>query len=1397
MVDVLAPKDENELAGDRGLSPSAAPQAAPPPATETPTEPSVPTETATPQPGTTESAEGIPTGDITEFLPQPVPLQFEQVPQPGYRGDLINSFDPEGEIQEELLQRQAQHGQSAFTLGLEGLEARPERLAEAFDWTKGRPIEQIREELDIPHHAGLQGQGFNFLPGSGEISERSDSVSSDLALAYTGAQSELGQHLQNSFDPERKFNTSRGILDFFTAALKFVTGVDAKQLTTPEYYRYKATPQERELIDKARSGDAGAARGFVFGKVLERLDRQYADDQIQKAYTGQKAKGIEPRELNFNLFKGNFGDFGNAGLLSSAMYLLNLPENIVMAAAGELVEVFNENIPGRERNRFLEALKGRDMGIFEQRTSDFKIFSILEPEDLKHGVKVSDYEELTGRTIPPILQSLWDSPEAIQEEYAVSKHVAKIPYFLVAGAGLIASASVDDLFYKPLTSVRKSLTGATALEALERDTRRLARVGYSPDAPDFTPAFNEAVTKVADIPDQKLLPPGLETVPNKGIVADYISKKFGAERVPPVLYEDLGEFKVLEWRDKLVPERVIKVSDAAEPNTSLDLYVRQVMEKRPIGASLSPTAEQGGRLVVRSSDALTETVVLLEKELPVEKVKRLLSPDMTPRRTGEMIIHKGDRVEFFDYNNHIDFTVDGTFWKDPEEGVKTPFKELGVAFQKFKHYLDLPQNDYKVFTTDILATSTEDFQAKLRTYQRQLGFKTVDVSGLPDDLTTAHPDQIARAQVTVPKDVEFMPENTRLVLDNRTSTAPPVSEAQAPTKTTEEWTTLEAHVQVVDELEELKTEPATTRNVSRSTQLQEKLEQSAHQQAAVVPAESIAPPSKPSEILKEVSRNPNHRVATQDVNTVKRTNAELTWVAKHHINPDTGKPFVNPNRKTPLSTAQLDQLNREYGDLFNRYGAKVDPSLSVATHVEVEPGDIRKLRRAPETIEAPSLHEEIIKKPTAVDYERLRSQSITDLGKVTNSAEFVAAKADFDRKLDRLKASMEPDELFKVEAKHNLPERLTADSDLGAKFVELQQKSKALRSSETKLTEELQSLNEIVTRSERDYDHFRQYSRKDIGSDIATRQHYESEVPSTKQPLLREDLPDTELLPNLSEDRVVFFGSNSPDDIRLSSIDEVETNDLGLGLLGFTDSRLADSYTLRTRQLNAIPMGQGKPKVYAVNTSKLQLLDGLEKLPKFAKEALIDAIDTRLGKGTAETLIDINADIGDLLTTLKSSLANTSELDYRTIIDALQTKLYDAGYDGIVHRDIYSVWNPEKFQKLEVKSLPEPSLNVARLADHTIDAHLDQTFGTLTTAANKSQSFHELARSQYDDIAARLAEVQKSQVDLNREIIETEARLRKAARTNTKSKLKNLEAKSIEDLDDVRGLMKPDYPDPC
>ena len=564
----------------------------------------------------------------------------------------------------------------------------------------------------------------------------------------------------------------------------------------------------------------------------------------------------------------------------------------------------------------------------------------------------------------------------------------------------------------------------------------MKRVGLTPDAPDFTPQAAEAVTRIAEIPDTRLLPPAPTTPgalppPSKEMVAEYITQKFGTEYVPPVLYEDeLGKFQLLEWRDKTVPERIIKVTDTTEPKNSLDLYVRQIMEERPVGGALAPIVEERGRLTVRSSDAKTETVVLLDKTEP--------------------------------------------------------------------------------------PPSLEPFDPRL-----------------------------------------------------------------------DPWNTQKSIVDLKEEFEELRTATANSTNLGRSQELQEEIAAQAPPFGAVVKAEELTPPSRPAEILEELQRNPYHRVAKKDVTTVRRTNSELTWVGKHNINPDTGKPFINPNRTATLSDAQIDNLYREHGALFSRYGSPTDPTLSVATHVETTPGRVRKIRRAQEVIEPPTIDVEVIKTPTVDDYKRQKKINESKLASISNTQEYIDEKQKARKLLARLEASMEPSDLFKVKQENELPIRLTSDVPTGERLVDLYRDARAVRSDVVRLTEEVQELDRAVKESETILEPFRRFTRKDIGADYATKQLFGEDVPPINTyPAEVAELEDLTTLPNLSPGTVVFFGVSSPQNIRAMSLDEVEAADMGLGLVGFKGRLdIAESNSLRTRQVNAIPMGMGPPKVYAVNTS--------------------------------------------------------------------------------------------------------------------------------------------------------------------------------------------------------------------
>lgn len=99
-----------------------------------------------------------------------------------------------------------------------------------------------------------------------------------------------------------------------------------------------------------------------------------------------------PGTNGVNILQGQFGDFGNAGVLSGLLYLANLPEGIASGALYEIsnfaIDTFTDWELSRDRVRLFDAFRGRDLG-FMQEADDSRYLSFMGEQGLlaKFGVR--------------------------------------------------------------------------------------------------------------------------------------------------------------------------------------------------------------------------------------------------------------------------------------------------------------------------------------------------------------------------------------------------------------------------------------------------------------------------------------------------------------------------------------------------------------------------------------------------------------------------------------------------------------------------------------------------------------------------------------------------------------------------------------------------------------------------------------------------------------------------------------------------------------------------------------------------------------------------------------------------------------------------------------------------
>lgn len=373
-----------------------------------------------------------------------------------------------------------------------------------------RRLEQENAHRTAPNTLGLQDVQYNIW---GERANNNVSAVAN-AIVTNGLVTNIGKDLQDKYDPNLESNNVNHLLGWLDSASKFGRGAfdwltSQGALKVVELVETLPTiagtggfsPGTQAFLDRTKEGLQQTADAAVFGgtykeleggRPVERTSEGIVDLPYNMGLTNlipldsrgilpggaAPAPGSTPNSLN--LAQWEFGDYGNHPLLSPALYLLNVPQQILLGFVYDTSDLLfaDKSNPVIQRSRILDALGGaRDYGL-SNRWTDYKYLSLQEPYNFTAGTLAKDSPEYRDNP----LAGYWDFPE----------------WF----AGILGQAPDSDLsrqahivFQTVPAFVGEFVTGGLGdrliLEGIPQAIRNSARVGKS---------FNRTVSTVPTVP---------------------------------------------------------------------------------------------------------------------------------------------------------------------------------------------------------------------------------------------------------------------------------------------------------------------------------------------------------------------------------------------------------------------------------------------------------------------------------------------------------------------------------------------------------------------------------------------------------------------------------------------------------------------------------------------------------------------------------------------------------------------------------------------------------------------------------------------------------------------------------------------------------------------------------
>jgi hypothetical protein len=308
-------------------------------------------------------------------------------------------------------------------------------------------LRKANEHIVRQNRGGLQ--DFSVTPGGGERIFKTSAI--DNALAGTGLGSIIGTNLQDKLDPKREQNTATGLLGWLQQVGEYsrslidqdrrnrIGGAGFDQipgLAQGVLGWIISSPLNTDITpEKRRENEAWEQEGWQKWRDTGGLD-QLTNNTVAETPTGQLT--LEQYGSVFDPSRGYYGDAGKNPLLSPLIYLLNLPENILMGLVYDTADALggDKSKSWDNRTRTLGALAGRDWGV-SNRWSEERYIALQEPAGKVAG----------DRTGNPY----WDLPENIAKTFgqsesgAFSKNIHIALQTIPAMVGEVITGGVADL----------------------------------------------------------------------------------------------------------------------------------------------------------------------------------------------------------------------------------------------------------------------------------------------------------------------------------------------------------------------------------------------------------------------------------------------------------------------------------------------------------------------------------------------------------------------------------------------------------------------------------------------------------------------------------------------------------------------------------------------------------------------------------------------------------------------------------------------------------------------------------------------------------------------------------------------------------------------------------------
>lgn len=303
------------------------------------------------------------------------------------------------------------------------------------------------------------------------------------------------------------------------------------------------------------------------------------------------------------------------------------------------------------------------------------------------------------------------------------------------------------------------------------------------------------------------------------------------------------------------------------------------------------------------------------------------------------------------------------------------------------------------------------------------------------------------------------------------------------------------------------TTPVTTRIRTQKPEILDPMGQ-------VLPSVKLPPPRRLSaRINTEVKP-----LSNEALTLTRRSNEELSSLARNTINPINGKPIYN--KGIVLNDRQISELNKRYGNLFDRYGQEI-PDIEGSRYIDFGNGDIREVIHPTISEQSSSIVPVNASKVTELmdEWDLLLSEAGHELASGSENLDAIFTRIDnTEAKLNDALSRVPEEQLYEVH-RTRLPETLVTDDyagiPLGTELVKHQEALDFQRPVLDQLYEEVDTLKQTVDELQTELDEVGIYTRGEIEHSLTTRAVMGEDVPELRvQPYEPKLLPPIEDLPS-------------------------------------------------------------------------------------------------------------------------------------------------------------------------------------------------------------------------------------------------------------------------------------------